>query len=72
MKLSYSYPSQIGTVQIKKVNAYWRVLVGEEDLGAYGSPEMALDDIIGGHTFSHSSGIDTSTLDLPTDLSEWN
>ena len=33
--------------------------------------EMALDDLVGGHTFMPSSGIDTSEVGLPDELSEW-
>lgn len=49
----------------------WRAELGDEDLGGYGSPEAALGDLTGGHCWSHSSGVDTSTLGLPDELSEW-
>jgi len=53
------------------VDGRWRAAAGDEDLGAYVSPEQALDDLTGGHTYSHSSGVDTSTIGLPDSLSEW-
>jgi len=43
----------------------------DESLGSYARPEQAAEDVAGGHTFSISSGIDTATLEIPEDLSEW-
>jgi hypothetical protein len=43
----------------------------DEGLGSYFSPEQALDDLVGGHTFSPSSGIDPSEVGLPDQLSDW-
>jgi hypothetical protein len=40
-------------------------------LGSYARPEQAAEDLAGGHTSSISSGIDTSALGIPEDLSEW-
>ncbi|WP_274426781.1 hypothetical protein [Chelativorans sp. YIM 93263] len=45
--------------------------VDGDAVGFYHAPEAALLDLLGGHTASPSSGVDTSKLDLPEDLSEW-
>lgn len=42
-----------------------------EKIGSYHRPEFAHDDAIHGSHFSTSSGVRTSDLDLPTDLSDW-
>lgn len=49
----------------------WRIELTGEDLGGYPSPQSALDDLVGGHPYSHSSGVDTSTLGLPDELADW-
>lgn len=43
----------------------------DENLGSYINPQQAVDDLCGGHTFSHSSGVDTSTLGIPEDVNDW-
>jgi hypothetical protein len=47
------------------------VTLEDEDLGNYINAQQAADDLAGGHTFTPSSGIDTSQLGIPGDLSEW-
>lgn len=73
LKLICSYPTRIGRAAIffSPINSRYLAFIGEENLGAYLSPQQAVDDLTGGHTFSHSSGIDTALLGLPDDLSEW-
>lgn len=67
----WKYETRIGTARIVQRGAYWRIEIDDEDIGGYDSPESALDDLVGGHTFSHSRCVDTSTLGLPDDFSEW-
>lgn len=43
----------------------------DESLGSYHSAVAALDDLVGGHTFSPSNGLDTSEIGLPDELAEW-
>lgn len=43
----------------------------DEDLGAYHSAAAALDDLVGGHTYFTSNGLDPSVCGLPDDISEW-
>ncbi|WP_309668465.1 hypothetical protein, partial [Tabrizicola sp.] len=54
-----------------EVNGRYKIMYGKENLGSYHSPEAALDDLIGGHTFAPSDGADTSHLGFPEDLLEW-
>jgi len=49
----------------------WIVFAEDENLGSYHSPQAALDDLAGGHV-PFPSGIDTSSLPIPDDLSEWH
>ncbi len=65
------YGTRIGVFGIVSLNGGWHVFYEDEDLGRYQTPGLALDDLAGGHTYSPSSGVDTSTLGLPEDLSEW-
>jgi hypothetical protein len=49
----------------------WHVMWEDEGLGSYPTPQMALDDLVGGHCYSPSTGFDTSQAGLPDDLSDW-
>ncbi|CAH1387046.1 hypothetical protein [Candidatus Nitrotoga sp. M5] len=71
MNKYWRHPTAIGVARILFQNGQWHAVITDEFLGAYPIPEQALDDLVGGYTWSHSSGVDTSTLGLPDDLSEW-
>lgn len=43
----------------------------DESLGSYHSPEATLDDLVGGHTFFPSNGVDPSECGLPDVLADW-
>ena len=68
----YRYKTRVGTFHIRKIEDSWRVRFEDEDLGGYHSPQSALDDLVGGHTFWPGSGVDPSTLGIPDELSEWS
>lgn len=74
MKRVYKFVTSKGVASIwlNLANGRFHVFFGEEDLGSYINPIQAADDIAGGHTSSPSSGIDTSTLNIPYDLAEWD
>jgi hypothetical protein len=65
-------PTRHGTFYIKPTRDRFVVLYEDENLGSYHSPEAALDDLVGGHTFLPSNGLDTSTVGLPSELPEWD
>lgn len=72
----WSYRTKIGEARIilrgdRFTECPWRIEIADEDLGGYPTPESALDDLVGGHTFSHSRCVDTSVLGCPDELSEW-
>lgn len=72
MGLEYRYRTRAGVVRIvQREPDNWRAMLDDDDLGGYGTPELALSDLTGGHTHLPSSRVDTSTLDLPDSLVDW-
>lgn len=73
MRTIYSFRTQRGTARIIYDSGKHRfhAVFGDESLGSYHAPEQAAEDLAGGHTLSHSSGIDLSTLGIPEELGEW-
>jgi hypothetical protein len=71
MRNLYARDTRIGTFYIAEAEGLFHIIYDEESLGSYARPEQAAEDVAGGHTFSISSGIDTSTLGIPNDLTEW-
>lgn len=67
----WRHPTAKGTFYIRPINNRFQAMLEDESLGSYMTPQQAADDLAGGHTFSPSSGIDTSTLGLPSDVSDW-
>jgi hypothetical protein len=67
----WRFETRFGRFAIAHVQGRWHAVWENESLGSYHSPEAALDDLVGGHTFTPSSGIDTSECGLPEELSEW-
>jgi hypothetical protein len=66
----YVFKTSRGPFAIVPRHGRWRAMFGDEDLGAYISPEQAADDLADGHTFTPSCG-DTGHLGLSRDLSDW-
>lgn len=71
MRKLYAYRTRIGTFYIAEHNGRFHPVFEEESLGSYATTQQAAGDLAGGHTFSPSSGRDTSKLGIPDDLSEW-
>jgi hypothetical protein len=67
----WSYQTREGTFYIKRDAGGFAPWFGEEHLGWYATAQQALEDLVGGHTFTPSCG-DPSRLGLPDDLSEWD
>lgn len=73
LAILYSHRTSLGTFHIAQSDdGRFHPLFNGESLGSYATPEMAVDDLAGGHTFSATGVDDTSTLGIPYDLSEWN
>ena len=74
MKSLYKWGTKIGTFFICQSidGRFHPVFDGEKSLGSYSEPWQAAEDLAGGHTFSVSSGIDTSTLGIPEHHLDWH
>jgi hypothetical protein len=71
MRGYWQFETQRGTFRIVPRSGRFHPFYGDEDLGSYHSVEAALDDLVGGHTFFPSNGIDPSTCGLPDEIAEW-
>lgn len=71
MSIVFFHRNKFGTFWIAQRGERWEAGLGDEGLGSYHRPEAALDDLVGGHTFAPSSGLDTAAVGLPEDLREW-
>lgn len=71
MRPRWEFKTRAGLFAIEARGGNYLVFCGDESLGSYHSPEAALDDLVGGHTFWPSSGVDPSRLGLPTELGAW-
>lgn len=66
------YRTSAGTFLITERLGRWHIIFDDESLGGYATPQQAADDLTGWHIFSPGRGIDTSKLDIPRDLEEWD
>ena len=69
--MEWFFRSRVGTWRIRAHGGRFVAMWEDESLGSYHTPEAALDDLVGGHTWSPSSGADSSKAGLPDALSEW-
>ena len=67
----WQHPTRIGLARIVFFSGAWHAAIGEESLGAYSTPEQALDDLANGTTYWPSCGTDPSTLGMPDELGDW-
>jgi hypothetical protein len=61
-----------GLAEIRQVNGRYDVYFEDEGLGSYHTPHQATEEISRGNTFSHSSGVDLSALNIPEDPMDWH
>ena len=71
MKRIFYCETRIGRFYIAEHNGRFHPLYDDESLGSYVSVKQAIDDLAGGHAFSISSGIDTSTLGISDEVTDW-
>ena len=71
MNKTYFANTKVGTFYIIYRNEQWHPMFEGETLGGYHSPQHALDDLVGGHTFSPPGEHDTSELGLPDEIDDW-
>jgi len=70
--MTWIFETSAGLFSIRHLrDGYFHVFFNDEDLGSYETPELAADDVSGGHTSSISSGIDTAELGISDNLSDW-
>lgn len=72
MRRLFYWPTRIGTFYVAEVAGRFHPVFNDESLGSYARAEQAAEDLAGGHTFSIAGGVDTSSLGIPADLSEWH
>ena len=69
--MKWTFKSRVGSFAIVEERGRFIAVFEGEGLGSYHRPEAALDDLVGGHTYSLPGGIDSSTAGLPDDLADW-
>lgn len=68
----YYFQTKSGTAAVVFAQGSWHTVFAGEDLGGgYQTAQSAADDLVGGYTFTPSSGIDTSRLGIPVDVADW-
>jgi hypothetical protein len=69
----YAFKTKVGIFYISQSeDGRFHPFFDGESLGSYHSPTAAVQDLAGGHTFSVARVKDTSELDIPYDLVEWD
>lgn len=71
MRKLFVWNTKIGPFYIAESQGRYHPVFEEEPLGSYATAQQAAEDLAGGHTFSISGGIDTSTLGIPDEVTEW-
>lgn len=71
MKKLYRFKTRVGYFYIVDSNGRFCIFFEDERLDCYSTIQQALDDLVGGHGWSNSSGVDSSTLDISDSLSDW-
>lgn len=67
----YQFQTKIGLFSIVNYADRWHIIFRNERYDNYSTPEQAIDDLAGGHTYSLPDGIDSSTLEISDNLSDW-
>lgn len=67
----YAFNTRIGTFYIGEYDGRFHPIFDDESLGSYATAQQAAEDLAGGHTFSVRGGVDTASLGIPEDVSEW-
>jgi hypothetical protein len=67
----YRFETKIGPFYIAEYDQRFHIIFNGESLGGYHSPKAAAEEVAGGYACSIARGIDTATLGIPNNLSEW-
>jgi len=65
------FKTRHGIWSIQQIRGRFHAFFEDEDLGSYHAPHSALDDLVGGHTFWPSSGIDPEECSISDDIGKW-
>jgi hypothetical protein len=69
--MKYSYKTQEGVVSIIQQGSVFHAVLCGEDLGEFGTAQLAVDDISAGHVDLPPRGVNLATLGIPCNISEW-
>jgi hypothetical protein len=67
----FRFGSAQGSFYILPGRDGWEATFGNDSLGAFASPQHAADNLARGLTCPHLSETDTSTLDIPERIGDW-
>jgi len=70
--IGWQHKNRFGTWRILRDRKGWNAYWNDEHLGHYDRDDKALDDLVGGHTFPTSSGINSGDCGLPEELADWD
>ena len=68
----FRFGSTEGSFYILPGKDGWEASFGNETLGAFDSPQQAADDLARGVCCPHLSESDTSTLEIPEKIADWD
>ena len=71
MRKLYVYETSAGAFFIAEHNGRFHPMFHDESLGSYPTPQQAVEDLVGGHTFSLPGDIDPAELGVPEELDDW-
>ena len=71
MQKLYVYETSAGAFYIAERDGRFHPLFQDESLGSYATAQQAVEDLVGGHTFSLPGDIDPAELGVPEDLEDW-
>ncbi|MFT6779537.1 MAG: hypothetical protein ACJAV1_003480 [Paraglaciecola sp.] len=72
MKPIFKWKTRIGIFYIcQSGDGRFHPVFENDSLGSYSQPWQAAEDLAGGHTFSISTGEDTSELEIPEHTDDW-
>ena len=72
MRELIEFTTSSGVFYIAEHEGRFHPVFQEERLGSYATLAQAVEDLAGGHTFTPSNGVDTSSLGIPEDPGAWD
>ncbi len=67
----YYFQTTAGLAEIRLIDGRFHAIFNDEGLGSYHNPDNAAEAMSRGSTFSNSSGVDLSALEIPADYRDW-